>query len=327
VTTTGSLDAILDECLAMMQAGVSIDDCVAPYPEHADELRQLLGLASRMREPRQPQSVDGAAQAQARAALLAATAAERAAPAAEPTLLPIGILRGLFGGFRRLALIPQALPAVLALLILGGGALAAAAVTGDGGVPFPVINRSSETRAELRGTLTSVDKAASVLVIATASGEQRVAVTADTEYEDGQKRPLTLDDFRPGDEVKVSALQRDGQLVARGVELEGRPQPTASPTSPPPPPTAPPVADDDGFDDDNSGPGRRGDDDAFDDDGPGNGNDDNGFDDDNSGPGDGNDDNDGPGRGDDRGNSDDNPGRGQGSGGDDDDDDEGGGDD
>ncbi|HUF54293.1 MAG TPA: DUF5666 domain-containing protein [Dehalococcoidia bacterium] len=41
-------DAILDECLASLRAGESLDDCLARYPKHASRLRPVLSLATRV---------------------------------------------------------------------------------------------------------------------------------------------------------------------------------------------------------------------------------------------------------------------------------------
>lgn len=43
-----SFASVLDECLAALSRGDSLDDCVARYPDHADELRVQLLLAGRL---------------------------------------------------------------------------------------------------------------------------------------------------------------------------------------------------------------------------------------------------------------------------------------
>jgi len=44
-----SFNAILDECLAALQQGETVDDCLARYPAHADVLQPLLTLAEKVR--------------------------------------------------------------------------------------------------------------------------------------------------------------------------------------------------------------------------------------------------------------------------------------
>lgn len=39
-------DTVLDDCMDLLRAGASVEDCLARYPEHAEELRPLLSLAS-----------------------------------------------------------------------------------------------------------------------------------------------------------------------------------------------------------------------------------------------------------------------------------------
>lgn len=43
-----SFDSILDECLAALRRGESLEDCLARYPQHAQRLRPLLSLALRL---------------------------------------------------------------------------------------------------------------------------------------------------------------------------------------------------------------------------------------------------------------------------------------
>ena len=121
-------DEILDQCLSMLQAGASIDDCVAPYPRHADELRDRLEMAQSLISARPEIQLNQAAQAQNRARLLAGVAEQLKAADVEPTLGLVPQIRTLFRGARRLALLPYALPVALVLLLTLGGLTAAAAV-------------------------------------------------------------------------------------------------------------------------------------------------------------------------------------------------------
>jgi len=48
---TREIEAILDECLDRIQAeGLSVEECLASYPEAAEELRALLSLASDLQQ-------------------------------------------------------------------------------------------------------------------------------------------------------------------------------------------------------------------------------------------------------------------------------------
>ncbi len=56
--------AILDECLAALSQGESLEDCLARYPKHTEELRANLVLAQRLaqtprHEPRAASSSTG----------------------------------------------------------------------------------------------------------------------------------------------------------------------------------------------------------------------------------------------------------------------------
>src|SRR5256712_13834796 len=44
-----SFNSILDECLAAIQQGETVDECLARYPVHAERLERLLTLADRVR--------------------------------------------------------------------------------------------------------------------------------------------------------------------------------------------------------------------------------------------------------------------------------------
>jgi hypothetical protein len=51
-----SFRSILDECLAAIQQGETVETCLARYPRHAERLKPLLSLAARVRRtpPAQP---------------------------------------------------------------------------------------------------------------------------------------------------------------------------------------------------------------------------------------------------------------------------------
>jgi hypothetical protein len=220
-----------------------------------------------------------AAQAAGRAVLLSAVA-ERAS--ADPDPAPLQFISTALG---RLAMVPQALPALIVMLVLGGTVFAvSAAASGSATAPFSRLlgTSSSEHRIELRGVVASVGAAS--FTITTESGPQLITITPQTDFEG----VAVLAELHPGDTVKVRATQEaDGSLVAQEVERE-----VAAPAAPLAPTDAPVDSSGPGPGDDNSGPGDgQGDDDSS---GPGNAedrDDDEGDkDDDNSGAGDGEDD-------------------------------------
>jgi hypothetical protein len=57
------LDLILDDCLAQLQSGQSLESCLARDPEHADELRPLLELATAVRALPEPRARPSAVRA------------------------------------------------------------------------------------------------------------------------------------------------------------------------------------------------------------------------------------------------------------------------
>ncbi|NIV39744.1 MAG: hypothetical protein GWN58_63165, partial [Anaerolineae bacterium] len=68
-------DTALDDCLNLLRTGTSVTDCLARYPEHAEELRPLLSLASGVRAIRTPRPDPVAVQANRLRMLEAAQAA------------------------------------------------------------------------------------------------------------------------------------------------------------------------------------------------------------------------------------------------------------
>lgn len=126
-----NFDDILDQCLGRLQAGASIDDCVAGYPEHADELREQLSMAQTLQSARPHVQPEPAAQSRGRARVLSAVAEQRESASSRPGVL-------FFGLRLRMAMVSQALPAVVALLILGGTAAGFAAATGNPDPTAPI---------------------------------------------------------------------------------------------------------------------------------------------------------------------------------------------
>ena len=116
-------DTVLDDCLDLLRAGTSLEDCLTRYPEHADDLRPLLSLASAVRGVPTPRP-DAASVETHRMQMLDAVRKSTAlnngrGPAA------LGWLRGLAGGLqvRPLARTALMLSTVLLLIGLAAGTL------------------------------------------------------------------------------------------------------------------------------------------------------------------------------------------------------------
>ena len=163
---TEKFDEILDQCLGMMQAGASIDDCVARYSQHADELRAQLQTAQTLWDAKPTAQPEPAAQAKGRSRLLTAVGELQQSAPPRPIL---GLLPAFSWPFKALRL-GQALPAVVALLVLGGLAASAAVIQPDVPVLREIFGDESSSsdgdeprteiadgECELRGPITSLD--------------------------------------------------------------------------------------------------------------------------------------------------------------------------
>jgi hypothetical protein len=244
---------ILDRCVNMLRAGVSIDDAVAAYPTHAPALRERLAVAQALSFANPGQQANAAVFARARSRFLAAV---RERTQGEPAPATASSVFGfLTRGVRRLVLVPYALPAVAAMVLLGGAAAGIAAGTGNSNPRAWFAGSSSNHEMKLEGTLVSID--ATAITITTGSGDVTAQLTPQTELKDDNGAPLAITDFAAGDFVKIRAsFDVDGTLVAREVEREapddGEQPPAATETDNSD--SGPGSTDDDG-DDDSAGPG------------------------------------------------------------------------
>jgi len=211
------IDEILDRCVSMVHTGVSIEDAVAAYPAQALVLRERLAVAQTLSSaiPRQP--YDAAMLARARSRFLAAV---RERSQGEPATAPASSVFGFATrGVRRLVLVPYALPAVAAMVILGGAAAGIAAGTGNSNPRAWFPGYSSTDEVKLQGMIAAID--ASEITITTGSGDATVQITPQTEFKDENNAPLTIADFAAGDFVKISAFPGvTGALVAHEVERD-----------------------------------------------------------------------------------------------------------
>ena len=302
---------VLHTCLDMLDRGKAIEDCMLAYPDQAGILDLPLRAAQAIRSGRAAVDASIPAPSSRRDLILRAAAAQASVPRQAQNPSRNGATAdgasGLFSGFRRLAAVPYALPALAAMLILGGAALGVSAATGRPADPAGWLAGSdSDDRIEVRGTISAISLES--ITVASSDGDVTASITPNTEFEGADNGPATLSDFSVGDFVKLSVLPAaDGSLVAREIEHED-------------------AAGDDRDDiDDRAGPTERHDDDRDDNRGPGNaadtddnsgpGNATDTDDDDNSGPGNADDDDDrsGPGDGDDADDDDSGPGGGNGA--------------
>lgn len=108
-------ETVLDECLDSIQAGSSVEACLARYPEHAEALRPLLSLATAVRAVRLPSPSPSAVHASRQRMLLAVAERDARRP----------LLAGLFEWPRFRA----ALSLAVLILVLGFGARGLVAVS------------------------------------------------------------------------------------------------------------------------------------------------------------------------------------------------------
>jgi hypothetical protein len=130
-------EQVLNSCLDRLQAGDSIQACLASYPAHADELAPLLGVAVSLRLPDNGpmMTTEGFESGQAR--LLAHAAGLQSRRPAQESRLWRGTWMGLLTGTRRLAV--ASLAGVLLLCgVLSAGTVSAAAGSLPGSPLYPV---------------------------------------------------------------------------------------------------------------------------------------------------------------------------------------------
>lgn len=143
-----TIDTILDDCLAQLRAGSSVEACLARYPEQADDLRSLLAVAVQVQGLSVPPP-DRAAMNAGRQRMIEAVRA-RAARQEQAGLLGLAWLRwpsAFSTGPLSRPLVRAAATVALALLIvaLSVGGLVAAAQGSLPGEPLYSLKRTAET--------------------------------------------------------------------------------------------------------------------------------------------------------------------------------------
>ncbi|MBM3939675.1 MAG: hypothetical protein FJ318_02035 [SAR202 cluster bacterium] len=144
--TERSFADILDECLdRVTMRGESIDTVVAEYPEHAQDLRQALSTAMAVRKAA---SFTPSADAKRAARLRLHDAIERRQIAAAKAS-PVGLLRDVLWGGRRLA---TAAAVVAAVLLGGAGTVVASTSSVPGDALYPVKRAAEQAQLPLAFT-------------------------------------------------------------------------------------------------------------------------------------------------------------------------------
>jgi hypothetical protein len=315
-----SYEDALDNSIGLVEKGLTIEECLLTYPEYAAQLLGPLQAARTLQNGRARLSIP--APTMRRDAFLGAVATQARADASTPSAAAVPPIvtpdKPPWAPLRRFALVPYALPAVLAMLILGGAAWGVSAATGNAGPGSWIAGDSThDDKVDVRGTIAAIGPDS--ITVTTPDGDVTAAITGDTKFEGADDESALIGDFSVGDAIKLSATRTaDGSLVARKLEheeVDDEPDPVptiaVAPTEPRDDVTEPGGQNDDddldGDDGDDGAGGGGDDDDGGDDDGAGGGDDDVG-DGDNGGVAGGGDDDDGGvtgGGGDDDGDDDD----------------------
>ncbi len=133
-----SLDSeqVLSVCVDRLRAGESVEDCLADYPSHVEQLAPLLRLAARLQAP-SGLSMSSAGFDAGQARMLGRAAQLRARPQASPAPTRRGALVGLLAGTRRLAVAGFA-GLLLLCSVVGAGTVSAASGSLPGSPLYPV---------------------------------------------------------------------------------------------------------------------------------------------------------------------------------------------
>jgi len=92
------LPDILEECLERLSAGVSVEDCLASFPDQRGDLEQPLRAAAQLSGLPRP-AMPASTRASLEARMLALAAARRAAPAPPSPATPIASVRPFWRSF------------------------------------------------------------------------------------------------------------------------------------------------------------------------------------------------------------------------------------
>ncbi len=205
---------ILDECIAQMLGGATIDEIAAAFPLHASELRAALQGAQALLRTQAPAPAS-AARAAAMREMLVVVEGDGAVARNNRGSAAIGWL----SWFKMRPPTVRFAAAGMVAVIVGGLGMGAAAATGN--APEPVrsfFGVSSVIRVEFAGAIVSIG--GTTLQIDANGDVRTVVVNGNTELSRGGD-DILLGDLAPGDVVEVKGtLQADNSVVATRVHLE-----------------------------------------------------------------------------------------------------------
>ena len=246
-----ALPDILDQCLARLADGATVDECLAAYPAHQAELEPPLRMAARVRELPRP-ALPPAARASLETQMLALAGARRAAGPASPApqallgLLGLdailaGLLRALgYGGPLRQPWLRLAAAAIATVLVLtlGAGTLVAARALVGLARPQPTAAPTVAPSVAPSATappLTTIDgPIEQIAQEGWVVGGMTVVLTSTTTVEGTPVLGASA-------HVRGTA-QEGGALLANSIVVAALPTPTSTPTSAPAPtPTSTPI--------------------------------------------------------------------------------------
>jgi len=247
----GAIVDILDRCIRQLEAGVSLEECLAGYPQQRAELEGPLLLAATLRQLPRP-AMPATTRASLEAQMLARAAARRAAqsPNGAPHVIPsargpAALLDGLpqrlgyRGAARPWMRLASIAIAVMLALILGAGVFAAARalvrMIAPSATPAPTSLPTADTRGfvpfTLDGVIAQIDQEGWVV-----AGET-IVINAQTAISGAPAL---------GEIAHVHGVARaDGTLLAEQISVElttATPASTPAPTVTPVPPSATTIA-------------------------------------------------------------------------------------
>lgn len=198
-------EQVLNSCLDRLQAGDSVEACLAGYPAHADELAPILGVAVSLRLPDDGpmMTTEGFQSGQARLLAHAAGLQSRR-PAVQESRLWRGTWMGLLTGTRRLAV--ASLAGVLLLCgVLSAGTVSAAAGSLPGSPLYPV-------------------KRATEAVVSAAAFTPRLQTRVHLAWAERRLREIEalLEQDGVVDEGLLADLEQETQLALLAAEESGR---------------------------------------------------------------------------------------------------------
>lgn len=192
---------MLEECLRLMQSGMSTEECLARFPGHADKLRPRLAVAERLSRVRPTDPPAGALE-RGRGRLMAALS--QLGPPRAVQLLGSSFwfpmpLRQALAPLRHVSLPRQLAAAAATVFLMAGAVMGASAAGGDPGSFFPF------------RSITSSDESAEATPTATPENGDEVEDTdesggdeSDTNVDDDAEEVGGTDDEDSGDDGTVT---------------------------------------------------------------------------------------------------------------------------